>query len=50
MNMAYYVRDLLSVAESGMLPALMDATVVHWQGKGQKDEEVSETRCGIGGQ
>jgi hypothetical protein len=38
--MAYHVGDLLSVTESGMLPALREASVVCWEGKGRKDEKL----------
>jgi hypothetical protein len=39
-NMAYHIGDLLSVTESGMLPALREVLVVHWEGKGQNDENL----------
>ena len=39
-NMSYHVGDLLSVAESGMLPALREVAVVRWERKGRKDENL----------
>jgi hypothetical protein len=39
-NMAYHVGDLLSVIESGMLPALREVSIVRWKGKGRKDEKL----------
>ena len=39
-NMAYHVGDLLSVIESGMLPALKEVYIVRWKGNGRKDEKL----------
>jgi len=38
-NMAYHIRDLLSVTEFGMPPALREVAVVRWE-KGRKDENL----------
>jgi hypothetical protein len=39
-NMVHHVGDLLSVVQSGMLPTLREVSILRWEKKGWRDEEL----------